>query len=335
MTRSRRGPRPRAPLALIALAATAAAAAPPPSGTIPVADGVQLAYRTVGDGTETVVIPMVVEQQVEWMAPLATGRRLIFYNPRGRGRSTAIDPKLVSYANELADLEQVREFFGLERLALLGWSHYGMMTTHYALQHPDRVTRVLQLHPASPRSDPYLEQGMAAMNSRVDAAAWDALQARRKAGELEDPAADCRAEKRVMFPAFVGDPAIAARLPVDDCDLPNEQGEAQGKWWGALFPSMGTWDLRPQLRASRVPRLVIAGDRDFIPMAASREWVEGMPESRLLVLEGVGHWAPVEARQEFLGAASEFLAGRWPARSAALPAPAQPAAEKPAPAASD
>ncbi|MCI0347674.1 MAG: alpha/beta hydrolase, partial [Chloroflexi bacterium] len=109
MTRSRRGPRPRAPLALIALAATAAAAAPPPSGTIPVADGVQLAYRTVGDGTETVVIPMVVEQQVEWMAPLATGRRLIFYNPRGRGRSTAIDPKLVSYANELADLEQVRE----------------------------------------------------------------------------------------------------------------------------------------------------------------------------------------------------------------------------------
>ena len=51
--------------------------------------GLHLYYRILGEGPETVVVP-----NANWLAdllhPLAEGRRLIFYDPRSRGRSSAV-----------------------------------------------------------------------------------------------------------------------------------------------------------------------------------------------------------------------------------------------------
>ena len=215
----------------------------------------------------------------------------------------------------------MRRHFGLEKMALLGWSHYGLMTATYTLRHPDRVTRLVQMAPVAPRNQPYLAQGMQEIRSRVDGAAWTELQKRREAGEFaNDPAAGCRADKMVMMPVYFGDRAMAAKVPLDDCDLPNEHPENMAKVWPALVASIGDWDLREDLRKLRVPRLVVAGEKDFIPMAASREWAAGMPETRFLVLREAGHFPQVEAPETFLEAVDAFLDGGWPAGAEALPA---------------
>jgi pimeloyl-ACP methyl ester carboxylesterase len=282
-------------------------------GYVPVGEGIHLHYKKVGNGPETVVSPWVTLHQVDDLSHLAEGRTLIFYSPRGRLRSDAVDPSQVSFENDLADLEAVRRHFGLEKMALLGWSHYGLMSAVYAARHPERVTRVVQMTPGAPRRDPYRGQMDVTVRERVDGDAWNALQKRRESGELTGkPAEACRAQRQVLTAAYLGDPSTLARVPLDDCDLPNEQGEPQQRWWGALLASMGAWDVRNELRGLRVPRLVVAGEKDFIPMAASREWVAGHPEARLLVLPGVGHFPLVEAPDRFLAAADAFLDGRWP-----------------------
>jgi len=284
------------------------------TGMVPVEPGVELYYRKIGSGPETLVVILVAESLVDDLAPLAEGRTVIFYNPRGRGKSSPIDAAKVAFENDFKDLEAVRRHFKLEKMALLGWSHYGMMTARYAIRHPERVTRLIQMTPAAPRNEPYLEQGMAEQRSRVDGEAWAELQKKRESGAFkDDPAAECRAMRAVTLPASFGDRAAAQRILLDDCDLPNEQIPNQTVWWKALFDSVGTYDVRTELRALKVPRLVIAGDKDFIPMAASREWVEGMPEARLLVLRGVGHFPHVEAREALIAALKTFLNGGWPA----------------------
>ena len=299
---------------ILLLGAVPAAAAPAgETGMVPVEPGVDLYYRKIGSGPETLVVILVAESLVDDLAPLAEGRTLLFYNPRGRGKSSRIDAARVSFENDLRDLEAVRRHFKLEKMSLLGWSHYGMMTARYAMRHPERVSRLIQLTPAAPRSDPYLEQGRAEQRSRVDGEAWGELQKKRESGAFkDDPAAECRAHRKVTLPASVGDRAAAERILLDDCDLPNEQLANQGVWWKALFESVGTYDLRSELRGLKVPRLVVAGDKDFIPMASSREWVEGMPEARLLVLRGVGHFPQVEAREALIAALKAFLDGGWP-----------------------
>ena len=271
----------------------------------------RLAYRIVGSGRDVLVVPW--PSGGAGLDRLANGRRVLYYNPRGRMESDAVVPSKVSFENELSDLEAVRRHFGLERMMLLGWSHYGMMTAVYAIRHPERVARLVQMTPGTPRRTPYLEEGMKTMAARADAAARAKLEERKKAGEFaNDAEALCRENRRVSLAAFVADPADVAKIELDSCRLFNEQETNQNNWWGALFGSMGDWDYRGPARALAVPRLVVHGEKDFIPLAGSREWVAGNANARLLLIPDVGHFPHVEEPEVFFPAVEMFLCGGWP-----------------------
>ena len=291
------------------------------TGRVTVEPGVDLFYEKIGSGPETLVVILHAESLVDDLAPLAEGRTVIFYSPRGRGRSSRIDAARVSFENEFRDLEAVRRHFKLEKMSLLGWSHYGMMTALYAVRNPERVSRLVQMTPAPPRSDPYQVQAQAEMTSRVGEEALADFRKKRESGAFkDDPVAECRVRQGLLLPASVGDRSVAQRISLEDCELPNEQLANQLAWWKALYDSVGVYDLRPDLPKLKMPRLVIAGDKDFIPMASSREWVEGLPAARLLVLRGVGHYPHVEAPEALIPALKTFLNGGWPADVEAMPA---------------
>lgn len=307
-------PEPAAPSPGSLPASTAA----PTQGLIAVEPGVQLAYRIAGSGRDVLVVPWPSGEP--GLDRLANGRRVLYYNPRGRLGSDAVVPSRVSFENELSDLEAVRRHFGLDRMMLLGWSHYGMMTAVYTIRHPDRVSRLVQMTPGAPRRTPYLEEGMKTMSARADAAARAKLEARKKAGEFaNDAEALCRENRRISLAAFVADPADVAKIELDSCRFFNEQETNQNLWWGALFGSMGDWDYRREARALAVPRLIVHGEKDFIPLGGSREWAAGNANARLFLIPDVGHFPHIEEPEVFFPAVERFLSGGWP--EGAVPVP--------------
>ena len=292
-----------------------------PGTLVPLRTGVRVYVETVGNGPEAVVIPMGSWLSDSFRALASPRRTLYLYDTRGRGRSEPVDPSRVSLANELADLDALRRHYRLDRMALVGWSHYGMMTAVYALRHPERVVRLIQMTPAPPRSDPFLEQEMAAIRSRVLPQEWNELEARRKSGVFgNDRAAECRAANGVLRRAYFGDFAANRRMTFDECAWDNELPENTQKFFAALLSSMGKWDYRTAARKLDVPRLVVHGAVDFIPMESSREWAAGSPSARLLVLPGVGHHPFVERPDLFFPAADRFLSGGWPEGAQVVPA---------------
>ena len=85
------------------------------------------------------------------MEPLARGRRVIYYDQRGQGRSELItDGKKLGYEQHVADLEAVRVHFKLEKMSLIGNSWGGLLVSLYAVAHPDRVERMVLDSPAAP-----------------------------------------------------------------------------------------------------------------------------------------------------------------------------------------
>ncbi len=289
-------------------------------------DSVRLWYRVVGEGRETVIAPNALFHR-ERLDALATGRRIVLYDPRGRGRSDGVPTAKVSLDHQIEDLETIRRAVGAERVALIGWSGSGMELFVYALRHPDRVTRLIQLAPVSPRRDPWTDSLMASRRARTDSTAWAELQARDRAGEFAHREAEhCRAFNRVALPASFGDSARVVEAP-DVCDSPNEWLENLGPYFTALLGSFGAFDWRDSLARVSVPRLVIHGERDNIPLDGSREWVAGQPNARLLVVAGAGHWPHYERSEQTLQAIAAFLAGEWPAESEPLAAPASPASQ--------
>ena len=113
-------------------------------------DSVRLFYRVVGEGEETVLVPFALFHG-EALDSLARGRRIVTFDPRGRGRSDSVPPERVSLDLLLGDLETVRRSVGAERVAIIGWSGGGMEMFVYALRNPERVTRLVQLAPVAPR----------------------------------------------------------------------------------------------------------------------------------------------------------------------------------------
>ena len=132
-----------------------AAAAPVQEGWLTGADGVQLRFQVVGSGRDTVVVlhggPVLFSSSylVRDFGPLVRGRTLIFYDQRGAGRSELpADTTLHTAGRFVADLEAVRVHFGLAKMKLLGHSWGAMLAGMYAIEHPDRVERMVLANPA-------------------------------------------------------------------------------------------------------------------------------------------------------------------------------------------
>lgn len=275
-------------------------------------DSVRLYYRSVGDGRGTVVVPMALYLE-DLLAPLArSGRRLVFYDPRHRGRSSRGELARVSLDRQIEDLEQLRAALRIERMALIGWSGLGMEMAVYAIRHPHRVTRLVQVGAVPPAARIMREAGGDRRAQRTDREAVAALDRRFEAGEFAgDPAGFCRARRRLTEASNFADTTLAGRVP-DPCRWENEWPVHLWPYFEALLASFGDWDWTDELAGLDLPRLVIHGREDGIPLAGARAWAAGFPSARLLVLSPAGHFPFVEQPATFFPAVERFLAGEWP-----------------------
>jgi pimeloyl-ACP methyl ester carboxylesterase len=296
-------------------------AVPPPGARSAVAsresfvvtpDSIRLYYRVVGTGDETVVAPLALFHRNS-LDGLARNRRLVLYDPRGRGRSDTVPANKVSLQRNLSDLDVIRTAVGADRVALIGWSGLGMELFVYALQHPDRVSRLVQLAPVAPRWEPYSSLMMTDRERRTDTTARRNLETRVARGDFrDDPAEHCRALAAIHTPATFAEPG-SARLAPDVCVHPTEWPDRIRAYFGAFLGSIEGFDWRDSLgRVAATPRLVIHGERDNTPLEGNREWVANQPNARLLVVAGAGHWPHYERPDVVIPAIDRFLSGEWP-----------------------
>ncbi len=296
-------------------------------GFVFVRPGLHLYYHVLGDGPEAVVVP-----NANWLSDLlqplaAEGRRLILYDPRSRGRSSAVtDGRHLSLEEDVADLEAVRRYFGLERMALLGTSYHAAITALYALDNPERVERMLRVCPITPRRPGEWLQETPTWEELTYPPGIPRLEEMRREGvDHDDPVAFCRAWfTYFLLPAQLAELAAAARFPLDDiCSFPNEWPQnAMRLYFRHIIPKIKGWDFRGRLERFRRPLLVMQGSDDLVPEEASREWAAHAAEGRFLLVEGAGHHPYLERPQEFFPAADTFLSGSWPAGSEAVLRPA-------------
>jgi pimeloyl-ACP methyl ester carboxylesterase len=79
-----------------------------------------------------------------------------------------------------------------------------------------------------------------------------------------------------------------------------------GRTQQEVWQSLGDYDLRPKLRALRLPALVVHGENDPIPVASARE-TASLLGAELHVLSQCGHVPHVEQPAAFVAALDPFL----------------------------
>ena len=319
----------RITLTLLVVSAPAGCAGPSPiaptmapsarEGSLDAGSGVQIAYRMVGTGADTLVVihggpGLTMDYMTADFAPLAAKHTLIFYDQRGAGRSSLVTDSAALDAQRFAeDVESLRRHFAMERLALLGHSWGAGVAALYAIRYPDRVSRLVLVG-----SIPLRREALVTTFQKLDAGRDSATRkemVRWREARLANPgdAAACQAYYVLWFRPFFRDSTGSARRKESFCaGTPESRRNKIVSVDRFTAASLGEWDWRPALRTVAAPTLVVHGSLDVIPVEYAREWAAALPTSRLLVLDGMGHFPYVEAPGRFFAAVDVFLRGGWP-----------------------
>jgi pimeloyl-ACP methyl ester carboxylesterase/DNA-binding winged helix-turn-helix (wHTH) protein len=246
------------------------------------ADGINLALAAVGAGPPLIkVANWLTHIEYDWESPiwapllhqLAVHSRLIRYDGRGNGLADR-DVTEISFPAFVRDLKTVVDAANVERPALLGISQGAAVAIAYAVQHPERVSKLILFGGYA--------QGRNKRGSAAEAEMAQAFLAIMRHGWGEEHSAFMKAFSSVFFPN--GSPqqikwlvdlqrittsaanAVRIRNACDDIDVV---------------------DLLPQIQ---VPTLVLHCRHDNVaPLEQGRLIARTIPRARFVTLESDNH----------------------------------------------
>jgi proline iminopeptidase len=299
--------------------------APAREGDMPVAPGTALHYWVVGAGPDTAIIlhggPGLHARYLRRaFDPLSAHRVLIYYDQRGRGRSTTVsDSVALTAAMDVEDLDSLRRFFKLSRVTLIAHHWGAVLAALYTKRFPDHVTRLLVVSPTFPQASYLYWAATLLKNGPATAAYLEALQAR---ADSTDPRGFCERFWGFLFsPTPVTIPGLVRELAPDMCDA--TAAALRASWFvnRRVPSSLHGLDLRDTLSALWAPMLVVRGGTDTASAEAARAWARWTSGAREIVLPAPGLFPWWNAPERFRGVAQTFLDGRWPDDSRVPPSP--------------
>jgi proline iminopeptidase len=224
-------------------------------------------------------------------AMLSDRLRVIRWDQRGCGRSARRGP--YSLARTVADLDAVRQHFGLDRVAVLGHSWGAQLALRYALDHPGRVRRLVYVSGVGLGWDwyPHYKSNLAARCGPASLKHVDGreLAVRQWTADFADSALARGYAERMATPWFDVNYECNAILRAEDREL----------WQESL--------LVPQCRELPVPTLIVDGAQDIRPRWSVDSLVQALPCATRVTLPDAGHVPWLETPDEFRSAVSAYL----------------------------
>ncbi len=292
------------------------AAATPEEGAIDTDPGIRIFYQKVGDGPQITVIPLGFWLYDDFKHLVTDDRTFIFYDMRGRGRSSYVQDTLaISIQKDVHDLEAVRRHFDLPKMSLIGESYLGLMVAMYARQYPDRVEKLVQIGPVplkfGTRYPPELTNPEPVQTDT--AALGELFRLFNNGWANENPDEFSRRWWMVNDRmALLGDTAKAKNYGPQwggHLQYENERYPHFDRHLRYHFKSIQNLGLKPaDFQNLNIPVLVIHGTKDRnAPYGAGREWAEIFPDGTLLTVEGAGHVPWIEQPERVFSRIDEFL----------------------------
>lgn len=268
-------------------------------------DGVHIAFWGDGEGSPIVQMPStpLTHVQMEWEIPacrrwyerlMASGHTLVRYDARGFGLSDR-DGADYSLEAQMRDLDAVADALNLEKLTLFSSGDMGMVAIAWAARHPERVSHLVLWYSWASRAR--VSDISEIKSLRV---LLDALLVRG-----DSPYTD---QDWVIYTETVANVALgwsagaAARRYAAfyrECASPEVLRLS--------VPALYEWDVTDLLPQVKCPTLVmLRRELPNVAVAAARELAMGLPDSRLVLLEGRSPtW--LEDMTAVLGAIADFL----------------------------
>ena len=258
------------------------------------ADGITLAATAHGQGSPLLMIPGLGSSRRVYtpVVPLLAERhRVIVFDPRGIGDSGITDGPY-TMAQLAADAVSVLDATGEDTAAVFGASMGGMVAQHVALDHAERVSRLV-LACTGPGTSHAVLADREATRALLGTGARTPEEAYRIA---------CTVLYSHAFQATHPD-FIEAQVR-ERARHPVKARAFSGQYEAVRHHD--TWERLPELR---MPVLVLHGSEDYVMPPGNGELLaRRIPGARMVLFDGLGHLFFHEDPQRAVDAILEFLA---------------------------
>lgn len=234
-----------------------------------------------------------------WLTPLAEEYQIVYLDQRCNGQSERVDVTTATYDQLADDIEALRQYLGLEQIAVLGHSFGGMIAQVYATRYPDSVSKLLLVNTAP--SYAFYKEALA-FAERVGTKQQVETIPELFEGNIRDD--DHLIEWwDICWDLYWHD--YQEELGGDTGSRPIGSLDITNYTFKHLMPN---YDVRTQIATLQKPTLIVAGRHDWItPVTQAEEMHALIQDSQLVVFEKSGHMPFIEEHAQFLNVVREFL----------------------------
>jgi pimeloyl-ACP methyl ester carboxylesterase len=225
--------------------------------------------------------------------------RVVDYDQRGVGDSTAPAGATFSLDDDVADLEALRRALGVHSFYILGHSFGGLIADAYVAARPERVAALMLVSPAAPFIQPNLD-AQQAIGARIQQLTEQGLLPNPLPPVVND---ECTARNVALWPAYAGDPTSPVPQPIRETQC---KQSVVDQTFAAL--AAAPFDYRTSLAHFAAPTIVYVGEHDPFGAVLAQASVDSYPAAHpsLKILPGVGHYPwlegmPLTEFRSFLG----------------------------------
>jgi proline-specific peptidase len=275
-------------------------------------EGGRISYVVVGGGDATPLLclhggPGLPHDYLEPLGDLVNGRRVVFYDQLGCGRSDRPgDERLWRVDRFVDEIDAVRHRLGLESIHLLGHSWGGFLAATYAMAQSEGLRSLVLASPLI-SVDRWL-QDAASLRSMLPADVQEVLNRHESDGFT-----DC--------PEYVA--ATLAYYKRHFCRIDPWPEPLERTWagmgldvyvtmWGPTeFYATGSlrgYNLTERLAQIELPTLLTCGRYDEARPDTVAAFAERIPRSEVAMFEDSSHTLHLEDPDRYVGAVSAFLA---------------------------
>lgn len=227
------------------------------------------------------------------MAELGKFSFAIFYDQRGTGNSTGNDDWQVDpFQTYINDLDQLREAFGFEKISLLAHSWGGILASLYALAFPEKVDKIIYVNSVPVSSKDYLAF-VKHRSQIVDSHKAELDSIRSSALFLAGDPKTVEKFYRIYFRSYFAKPELESNLTLT---MTSQAAINNFKIYNLFFEyvTKNTFDLYAKLKILNKDSLILACDKDVIPLNYMKNLHENMPSSTFFLIENSGHFPYID-----------------------------------------
>lgn len=225
--------------------------------------------------------------------------QLVYVDHRGSGRSTPADRSTYTLDENIDDLDALRDYLGLERIAVLGSSYGGMVAQGYAIRYPNRVSNLILV--ATAPSHRFMDDARRIVAARGTPEQVQVCE-RLWSGTFES------LDQLVEYYAIMA-PLYSVKYDASKVDEANRRSLRNFDQLNIGFGGfLRTYDFIPDLHRIACPTLVMAGAQDWIcPPNHSRIIAEKIPRAQLKIFPQSSHSISGDEPEAYFNAVRGFL----------------------------